>query len=41
METVRDIDRRRRSSEAKLARCGAKVNATNSEIDRLRGISVK
>lgn len=41
MASVREIDKRRRSSEAKLARCDAKVAATNAEIDRLRKLGAK
>src|SRR5690242_16638753 len=41
MATVGDIDRRRRTSERKLAECAAKVDSTNTEIDRLRKVNVK
>lgn len=41
MNTVGDIDKRRRVSEGKLAQCAAKVNAMNAEIDKLRKVGTE
>ncbi len=41
LATVGQIDQRRRGSESKLAACAAKVEAMNSEIDRLKALGAK
>lgn len=41
LATIADLDKRRRTSEAKLAACDAQRAATNEEIKRLKSLGAK